>query len=418
MYQAILLLLSALFVVIAWRDPRHGIFLIVALLPAYLLRFDVFGIPMTFLEVMILLLTIVWLIKKKGVPKISVPKSWRIPIALLFLSALMSTVVSPNTAAAFGVLKAYFIEPFLLLVIMMDVLKKTDVFPVLSSLGIGALFVSLVAIGQFLIGSGIPAPWDIEKRTTSVFPYPNAVGLYLGPMIVIGGFALQAALRMKSTKGLLFWGTITLTSILAILTSVTEAAWIAVPTTLFFFSLFSPKTRRFTVPIVFLLTIFIFTIPQVREPVLQKVLLQDYSGQVRISQWKDASSFLQDHLILGAGLSGYPTLIEPYHSRPENEIFQYPHNVLLNTWVELGLLGIIAFLWIGILAAQTVIRSARGKEHLAIIGVASLAALSEMFIHGLVDVPYFKNDLSVMTWIFLGIILLSCTHVAKPSHTS
>ena len=82
---------------------------------------------------------------------------------------------------------------------------------------------------------------------------------------------------------------------------------------------------------------------------------------------------LQDgRLIAGAGLANYQTSIKPYHtegifikdySDPESqrklvfneayrnahwqplEVYLYPHNIILNFWSELGLAGMLLFVW-------------------------------------------------------------------------
>ena len=62
--------------------------------------------------------------------------------------------------------------------------------------------------------------------------------------------------------------------------------------------------------------------------------------------WTETAAMLRDRPLSGAGLSGYPTVIAPYHKDPKVEIFQYPHNIVLNFWSETGLLGLLAFGWI------------------------------------------------------------------------
>lgn len=108
---------------------------------------------------------------------------------------------------------------------------------------------------------------------------------------------------------------------------------------------------------------------------------------------------LSDRPIFGAGLNGYQTALAPYHTHPEYEIFQYPHQIALNTWTELGLLGLVAF-------ALLVVQVIRHSPTFPLSGSSTLAtlALLETSIHGLADVPYFKNDLSAMTWLLIAII--------------
>ena len=56
-------LLSILFLALAWRDLKHAALVLTGLLPIYLLRFDVLGIPSTMLEVFVWILIGVWVMK-------------------------------------------------------------------------------------------------------------------------------------------------------------------------------------------------------------------------------------------------------------------------------------------------------------------------------------------------------------------
>ncbi len=110
---------------------------------------------------------------------------------------------------------------------------------------------------------------------------------------------------------------------------------------------------------------------------------------------------LDDAPVFGAGLSGYPSRIAPYHKADWIEIFQYPHDLFLNFWSETGLIGLAGFLWIvGRFFRQAFALRARGGW----IVPASTAAMIALLVHGLVDVPYFKNDLAFLFWILVGII--------------
>ena len=110
---------------------------------------------------------------------------------------------------------------------------------------------------------------------------------------------------------------------------------------------------------------------------------------------------LKDHPMLGAGLSGYPTALKPYHQRTDLEIFQYPHNIFLNIWVEMGLLGLIGFIFLIVTVLRTTIISMHSQAKAC--GYIVIFVLIQMFLHGLVDVPYFKNDLAILTWTLLAI---------------
>ena len=400
---SILLILTAAFGLIAWLDPKKGLLLLVALLPSYLLRGEIFGIPTTLLEMMIVVFIVIWLIRRAPSIKTILPdRRYLLPITLLFIAATLSLFVAPETQAAAGVWKAYFIEPFLLFLIVRYELSRSSIATedIFKALGITALVLSLVAIYQWATGSGIPIPWDIEKRVTSVFDYPNALGLFLGPIVIIGAMHTRQVSKQIHTW---FWPAVTILSFIAILLAQSEAAIVAIVATLAIVGLLNKKTVYTTV-VACLVALMLITLSPWSGAIFDKLTLQDYSGQVRLTGWSETVNLLQDNWVLGTGLSGYPVALIPYHQATHLEIFQYPHNIVLNIWTELGLLGLVA----SILLAWKLLMSFRASE--ASRGIFSpqtiaLLVLLEMTIHGLVDVPYFKNDLAILTWIMIAIAI-------------
>lgn len=403
-YAIALMTATALFCVIAWRDVRHGVFLVAVALPAYLLRFSIGPIPMTFLEVMILVVFSAWLFRMKPSPRTIVPKEWVLPMGLLSAAATIGVLVSPDRLAALGVWKAFYLEPMMLFAVTVDLIRRdaktTD--GLLTALASGGLFVAACAIVQGLTGAGIPIPWDVEGRVTSVFPYPNAVGLYLGPIVVLASIlSLRGPVaKTISANGRWLWILTAVLGFLAIVLARSEAAVAAILGTLLVAGMATRRFRKQTAVIAVLATAIVLAVSPLRHYALEKLTFQDYSETVRLSQWSETIAMLKDHAAFGAGLSGYPIAMVPYHRATQFEIFQYPHTLLLNVWVELGALGIVAF---GFLAERVF----RTKESVAFF------PLLAMFLHSLFDVPFFKNDLAAMTWIFLAVV--AATAYAKNS---
>lgn len=402
MYFALIILSLAGFGVVTWHKQRTGLYLIAALLPSYLIRFSVFGIPTTLLEVVIVLFLGIWLIKTQPDPGTIIPDRWQKPLLFFLAVGAVAAWISPNTLDALGVLKSYIVLPVVLFVTATHLLQ-TDAHKrnIVRALGASALFVSVFGLFQFISGQAIPIPWDIERRITSIYPFPNAVGLYLGPIIVLGVFASLNTL--KKTRWFLFWVAVVLLSGSAVVLAKSEAVLVAVPATLFISGIISKRWRKPTLA-AGLAVFAVIAISPWSGPVWEKISLQDTSGQVRISQWQETHQLLQDNPIFGVGLSGYPTAITSYHTAQEYEIFQYPHNIFLNFWVEMGILGIIAVGWI-LKRLTAVLRHHLKHPKRHWISLAAGAAILEIGIHGLVDVPYFKNDLSVLTWVLAAVII-------------
>ena len=395
--ELIVALLSIVFFAIARKNLPQAILILIALLPAYLLRATYFSIPTTLLELMIVSILIVSF--KKLDPQYFPNKKILYAILAIIITSTIGIFTSSDTSAAFGIWKAYFIEPILLFFVIQNLIssKKLYTEKIFKALGYSAMFISVIAIIQWLTESGIPAPWDIELRVTSVFNYPNAVGLYLGPIATI------AALKLFQKKSL-FWLNVLFFSSSAIILAQSEAAVIAVLGSIFVFTLFKKPLRKYSIPAAIIIFAAIVLIPTIKEPVISKITLQDYSGQVRLSQWSETFEMLKTKPFFGAGLSGYQEALKPHHKSTHYEIFQYPHNIFLNTLSEIGIFGLLSFIALIVLFLQ-IIKHDENKlitqKHIAAF------ALLEMFIHGLVDVPYFKNDPSVITWILFAMICVN-----------
>jgi O-antigen ligase len=84
---------------------------------------------------------------------------------------------------------------------------------------------------------------------------------------------------------------------------------------------------------------------------------------IRGLQWQEAVNLLKDHWLFGAGLNNYQTLMIQYHQITWLEIFLYPHNIFLNFWVELGLLGLIVFILLLVYIIQA-LRKLFLKQHI------------------------------------------------------
>ena len=439
---AVLLILTATFAVLTWSDLHKGLFLLVAVLPSYLLRTELFGVPTTLLEMLLVAFVVVWILRrhfpipllfKEGLGVVSVS------VLLILLSSTLAVFVAPDITSALGAWKAYFLEPILLFFVVRYELVHGDllVSKLFEALGLCAIALSLVAIFQWLTGMGLPIPWDIERRVTSVFDYPNALGLFLGPIVIIsffkfltppspplervGNLVSPSPLHKGGLRGV--WLLVTILSSIAIILAQSEAAIVSIVATLLLAGLIHRKTRVLSSSLLVLLVLLILLLP----PLLSKLTLQDYSGGVRLSQWTETVDMLREHWFFGAGLSGYPTVFEPYHQATHLEIFQYPHNIILNIWVELGLLGLVAFI---ALTYQVLMsfrprssddRAEKSRDPSASLGMTqtiAFLALLQMSIHGLVDVPYFKNDLAILTWILLAIVFTYARHTPSLSKTS
>jgi O-antigen ligase len=188
--------------------------------------------------------------------------------------------------------------------------------------------------------------------------------------------------------------------------------------------LLSEHWRRLTAKILTVLAILFFLALPFQQLVIEEFGLKDASIPIRYKQYKETWRCLTSSpktIVFGGGLSGYKQLVAPCHRSKAIEIFQYPHNIILNFWSEMGLLGLGSFAWIVFLFYRRGIqfifwtRKTRVKEpHLfhpnpIALPMALLGAMTALLVHGLVDIPYFKNDLAVLFWLLIALMLTSTT---------
>jgi len=281
------------------------------------------------------------------------------------------------------------------------------------ALGGSAAVLSLFSLWQKITALGVPQPYLDSlggvDRVVGIFGYPNALGLFLGPIAILflGFLAIKnSAVCPRTPLWLLqfFKASIVVLSLTTIVLAQSEGAIVALAIVVLGLALLIKKLRLPALIIAAISAIIILSFEPLRAFVLEKLLFNDYSGGIRKMIWQETWLMLKDHWLFGAGLDGYQTVIAPYHQK-SFEIFLYPHTILFNFWSELGLLGVAAFAWLGIKFAAVNLKIAWQKISSAakIWSIVFLAVAIEMLIHGLVDAPYFKNDLSMLVWLIIAL---------------
>jgi len=376
------------------------------------------------------------------------PFKWEL-IAVLLIS-YAAVFVAGISSDALGIFKAYFFEPVIFFILVVNILgrkKKSDE-KIIWSLLVSALLVSLMAIYQKLTGQFIFNEFwanAATRRAVSFFGYPNAVGLYLAPIVVILVSFLQQKLcyfsesKKKNLKEIIIISLTIIASLSAIYFAQSEGALVGILAAAIFYGLLvNKKMWQITLVTLVLGLMLVVSTPKLLDYAKHKMTLTDLSGQIRQQQWIETKKMMLNNYtwVLGTGLAQYQKRVLPYHQEgifvknddpnwlekvrtsaayraqvwQPTEVYMYPHNIFLNFWTELGLLGMLLFAWIigkYIYCATKLFRVEKKKNsghRFVILGLG--AAMVATLVHGLVDVPYFKNDLSVFFWLlvaFLGI---------------
>jgi O-antigen ligase len=373
-----------------------------ALAPAYVIRWRVGPLPTTLLEVAILATVAVFAVETVQQRE---PIDWRGPLtapAIVFIVAgAISVPVSGDHRAALGLFRAYFLEPaafFLIVAAVASTARRAGLIVLGFAAGGAVVAVSNAAVVLDAIRHHV-----LNLATTPpvvIYQTANAVALYLIPLVAMAASILVHG-RGRAERWLS--GLFLAVALPACLLSFSRGGYLALAAVGIGLA-FSHRQAKFLVPGAILAILAVSQVPLIRNRISYELhVLPGNTLDFRIRIWGQTLKLLSHHLVLGIGLGNYQQAMGPYWQDLPKVI--YPHNIVLNFWAVTGLLGLAGFFW---LAIRAFLLGWRGWRRHPVewrpydLGV--LLALVAMVVHGLVDVPFFKNDLSLEFWALIGIL--------------
>lgn len=385
--------------------------------PVYLLRFTVFQIPFTALELFIYLLFGLWVLSlfRPKVFYFKRPLPWYFLAAgLLMVGATIGVLKAPDflsTAAdgnflsasrtALGIWKGWVVAPSLYFIVLSQSLCHPDhVKKFLRCFVISAVLVSLTAYGMVFFGHGITA----DLRLTGFYESANYLALYLVPAILLNVvWILQGA---AGNRGQSLLDIATLTILLhALFFTQSYAGILAVFGSLILYALYVMLRRpgnlkkAFFGMLVLLAALSFIAFSQLNTPKFQQFL--DVSNRssttVRFQIYRVTARLIADHWLWGVGpglyQARYQNAAPEVLGRPPMEWnIPHPHNIFFAFWLNAGLLGLLGLIGFVLLAHRQF--------------TYPLLAFWGIILHGFFDTPFWKNDLAMIFWAVVGAIAL------------
>ena len=372
-----------------------------ACLPLYVLRWKYGPISTTLLELLVLTTIALYLLARRQEGTLRFNRTpYDIPIVLLLLAGAMAVFVPSDHWHALGLYRAYFVQPIAIFYVAVDLLRRPgEVRGLLLGLGIGSSIFAALNIGAFFV-SFAQGTFVLGSPPTALYTSSPEVAEYLEPPLALAiGFAMFADQRRD--RLLAFVWLAFLTPALAL--TLSRGAYLAIAV----LALVAIASSRARLPLVAAVVVVVVVLLQV--PLVQKRLAGQFdfgnsqtTVRGRLSIFSDTLAMLRDHPIFGSGLGGYHYVFRG------NILEIYPHDVWLTFWVEVGLLGMLAFavIFFGLLyRGWRAFPRAQGFYRALVWGVSGSLVL--WGVHGLVDSPYWKNDTSLEFWILAALEIVA-----------
>jgi len=272
--------------------------------------------------------------------------------------------------------------------------------------------VLVAAIGLFQYGRGGQGVVIAElgsRRLASVYGSPNNAALFLGRCIPFGVamFLLSPTMLRRVVAAII----VLIMGVAVVLTQSGGAILLGVPAGVICVLILWDR-RRGLIAAGAVVVGLVALIPLSRFiPRLQGALdLTRSSSLVRTQVWTSAINLLRERPILGGGLDQFLYLYRSRYILPEawrEPDLSHPHNVVLDYWVSLGILGLAILAALQVAFWRSALAAWRRLRHtdwlLTAVIVGAMGSMADFLAHGIVDNSYFVVDLAYVFCLTLAL---------------
>jgi len=438
--------------------------LLPALIPFYLLRFNIGSIPIYLVEGFILLaaIPVFWkmilpdsknfqeksalkkvfllfneMIGRKHRPFKEFLTSVFFPISLFLIACFVSTIIVSGDAYshAMGIFKSWVIIPILFFFVLYKNFKQNkDIEIAMYAYTASALLLSFWGIWQAISGSYL----TIDSRVSGPFESANYLAMYIAPVFVylmvrfiqtfLNGKVETADMKWNALELRIYIALIGVFLFIALILTQSYGGILGALGALFVYIIYerfnvTRKKNKIFLNKIIIITIIIgllggAVVAALNMPKFKNLtkFSEHTSIGTRIEVWTVGIKLIQENPILGVGLGEYEAQYtlhakELLGKNPYESVRLHSHNTLIETWLNSGLLGIASLMWIIVLMFMQIKKTA--STYRKNILVAGLVMLVYILLHGIIDVQIWKNDLALIFWLIVAIVFMQPDHRRK-----
>ncbi len=320
-------------------------------------------------------------------------------VAICFFSIFISSNILISA-------KSFFfktLEYFLLYLVIIDTFREEKKIKFICTLAlISAIIIAIDALSQYFSGYDfILYRKFYASRITATFQAPNDLAGYLISFILISIMMSFSKFKNKTINFLLMFEAIFLMIILFI--SWTRGAWLGLIAGLLLLSVFKGKKAFYGIIIALAIAMFISP-GWIKDRIYSFFTLTDNSTLDRRIMWHTAVRMIEAKPLLGHGLGTFMANYSHFMPADYTEIV-YAHNCFLQTAAEIGIIGLIIFLWfildffIKSFMKLNCIDEGLTKN----IFVGLLGGILAFLVHSFFDTNMYSLTLMSLFWFLMGI---------------
>lgn len=333
-------------------------------------------------------------------------RDFDLPLLFFLLISLFSLAVSENLVVSLRELRVVIIEPIIFYFLLRSVaLAKKGLLRLINALILAGLLISLFGLYQYLFTDDVIVAEGV-RRIRGVYASPNNLSLFLGRVVPI---SVTIALFGVSGRRRLFYGLASTPMLLCLYLTYSRGAWLLGMPAAFLFIGFMRGRRTLLVSLAVIAAALLVLLPLFKVERIASVLdFQHGTTFLRLKLWQATINMIRDNPIFGVGLDNflyqYPKYMLPEAWQEPN--LSHPHNIIMDYWTRLGILGVVAILWLEAVFFKRGLRLYRHLDDRALqaLTLGLMASMVDFLAHGLIDTSYFLVDLAFVFTLTMGLV--------------
>lgn len=382
-----------------------GLALTLLWLPFFLFPVELYRFAFPMSELVLIITFVAWLLRQISHWRtFKISAGWLDGVVLLWcVVATLALTWSQNRSVAFTDWRVMFIEPVLFYVMIRTYVQTRQTQTLLVHvLVVSGILMSIIGIVQFGMGQSIITAESGAYRLAGVYGSPNNVALFitrLFPFVLF--YIFQENTRTR-------WLWVLCAGILAIATVLTQSVGgllIGLPVGIVV-TLLLYYRQRALVPLAITLAVSVLMVAVFVgvSPRFAKLLdLAEGTNFIRIRVWESSLHMVQDYPLTGVGLDQFLYAFRGTYVKPDaiwDPDLSHPHNILLDFWLRLGVLGVGLLTILVISFVKTAYTAYQRHAPNEIIPI--IAAMVASVAYGMIDNSFFVNDLVLILMLLLG----------------
>lgn len=333
-------------------------------------------------------------------------------IAVFMVCGAASILVSPDSGFSFYNwynLAVVYCMTFVL--VTQNVTTRDEIKVVAYALGLSALLVVADGFYQFIFGidtadmkwvDGEAFP-ELRKRVFATWENPNILAAYLDIVIcvLLGLFA-----KMKNKNTRIYLALFMVASLACLAMTYARGALLTIAVIIGCYGIL--RDRRILLSLILVAGGVLALDPVLLERMQTAFLVADTSSEMRIAMWESTVQMIMDHPLLGIGWGAYWMVYPLYDTYivDGSVTLVHAHNIYLNYWAEIGLIGGTAFLWYFFKTMGLALFNKRVLPDTLMEGLllGLGLALVSVALNGVTDDVLFNIPSSMLLWLLCGLV--------------